>query len=290
MSTSVERTRVAGRDGGKALSIGLRRQPWVRHTVYWLGVAVALLHMAMNYSTWLSTQWQATLHFIGLGLMCVLLYPARRNEKAAASRAWLVFDLLFGVAVVVATTWLIAAEDAIYQRGVYMSAGEQLMALVTIVGAIEFTRRTTGWIIPLLIVLAAFLPALLYFLSVAFFVRIEAKRLNFAVEVRDEQPGMWQIMRQGGLVFVLPISVLITLLVIGFTPTYAAGLAIVTVVLSSWLTPRRMGLGAILDALALGSRNMITTGLLLVAVNCYLNMQTHVQRGLIIRVSGRFIF
>lgn len=436
MSTSVERTRVAGRDGGKALSIGLRRQPWVRHTVYWLGVAVALLHMAMNYSTWLSTQWQATLHFIGLGLMCVLLYPARRNEKAAASRAWLVFDLLFGVAVVAATTWLIAAEDAIYQRGVYMSAGEQLMALVTIVGAIEFTRRTTGWVIPLLIVLAlsyvvwwgrwldnvfrfgglsvetllfrsifgddalfgsiaqislsfvfmfilfgaflvrsgagdfviamsnalagrvvggpglvavissgltgtisgssiantvstgvitipmmiragfparfaagvesaastggqlmppimgagafvmasytqipysqivlvAFLPALLYFLSVAFFVRIEAKRLNFAVEVRNEQSGMWQIMRQGGLVFVLPISVLITLLVIGFTPTYAAGLAIVTVVLSSWLTPRRMGLRAILDALALGSRNMITTGLLLVAVGLVVNV------------------
>ena len=54
----------------------------------------------------------------------------------------------------------------------------------------------------------------------------------------------------------------ITLLVLGFTPTYAAGIAILSVIGASWLTPRRMNLKAITDALALGSRNMITTGLM----------------------------
>jgi len=79
-------------------------------------------------------------------------------------------------------------------------------------------------------------------------------------------------MRDGGIVFVVPITVLITLLVLGFTPTYAAGVSILAVVGASWLTPRPMGPGAILDALALGSRNMITTGLLLVAVGLIVNV------------------
>jgi TRAP transporter 4TM/12TM fusion protein len=69
-----------------------------------------------------------------------------------------------------------------------------------------------------------------------------------------------------GLPFLLPFASLVSLLVMGFTPTYAAGVAIVVVVLSSHLTRHhRMGGKALVEALALGSRNMIVTGLLLVA-------------------------
>ncbi|MGB5198430.1 MAG: TRAP transporter large permease subunit, partial [Sedimenticolaceae bacterium] len=122
------------------------------------------------------------------------------------------------------------------------------------------------------IVVVSFLPALLYFLSVAFFVRLEAKRLGFTIEEPAERTSFLQIMKEGGVVFVLPITGLIFMLVSGFTPTYAAGVAILTVIGASWLTPRRMGLRAIVDALALGSRNMITTGLLLVAVGLVVNV------------------
>ena len=52
----------------------------------------------------------------------------------------------------------------------------------------------------------------------------------------------------------------------------AAGVAILAVVAASWLTPRKMGPRAVLDALALGSRNMITTGLLLVVVGLIVNV------------------
>ena len=54
--------------------------------------------------------------------------------------------------------------------------------------------------------------------------------------------------------------------------TFLAGIAILSVIGASWLTPRRMNLKAITDALALGSRNMITTGLLLVAVGLVVNV------------------
>ncbi len=426
------------RNHSSRLDVGLRQGPRVRALVYGLGAALALLHLVMNFTTWFSTQWQATIHFTGLGVLALLLYPPLRREALARSRWVLALDMAFGALVVGATLWLIASEDAIYARGVELTGTEQVLAVITIVGAVELVRRTTGWIIPLLIVVAlsyvlwwgglidgvmrfaglsvqtvlfrsifgddalfgslaqisvsfvflfilfgaflvrsgagdfvvamaralagrivggpglvavvssgltgtisgsaiantvstgvitipmmiragfpprfaaaveaaastggqlmppimgagafvmasytqipygqivlvAALPALLYFLSVAFFVRIEAKRLGFQ---RDGgQPadgeGLRTILRNGGLVFVVPIGVLIGMLVAGFTPTYAAGVAILAVVGASWLTPRRMGPRAIFDALALGSRNMITTGLLLVAVGLVVNV------------------
>ncbi len=418
------------------LEAGLREQAWVRQLVYWLGAAVALLHLVMNFTTIFSTQWQSTLHFLGLGMLAMLLYPPLRNARLAASRSMLVIDLLIGVCFVAATVWIVAAEDAIYARGVNMTGWEQVLAVVTIIAAIELTRRTTGLVIPVLIVIAltyvvgwgatldnvfrfaglsnetllfrsiygddalfgsiaqisvsfvfmfilfgaflvrsgagdfviamaravagrvvggpglvavvssgltgtisgssiantvstgvitiplmkragfparfaagveaaastggqlmppimgagafvmasytqipythivvvSVLPSLLYFLSVAFFVRLEAKRLGFKAEGEDQPERLGQVMREGGIVFILPITVLIVTLVAGFTPTYAAGVAILTVIGASWLTPRRMGPRAILDALALGSRNMVSTGLLLVAVGLVVNV------------------
>ena len=56
------------------------------------------------------------------------------------------------------------------------------------------------------------------------------------------------------------------MLVTGFTPTYAAAFAIVAVVVSSWLTPNKMGPKAIIEALALGTRNMVSTAILLISV------------------------
>ncbi len=426
-------TETAHSASGQALEAGLRQQKLLRRVVYWLGVAVALLHLVMNYSTWFPTQWQAVLHYVGLGTMAVLLYPMAGRGQ---SRGMLWLDVLFGCVVLGSTVLVVSAEDAIYARGVTMTAFEMALALVAIGGAIELTRRTTGWVIPLLIllslsyvslwgdwldnifrfaglsvetllfrsifgddalfgsiaqisvsfvfmfilfgaflvrsgagdfviamsnalagrivggpglvavissgltgtisgsaiantvstgvvtipmmkragfparfaagvesaastggqlmppimgagafvmasytqipytdiVLVAFLPALLYFLSVAFFVRIEAKRLGFQPQPQEDDKSFRQVLREGGLVFVTPISTLIALLVAGFTPTYAAGFAILTVIGASWLTPRPMGLGAIADALALGSRNMITTGLLLVAVGLVVNV------------------
>ena len=45
-------------------------------------------------------------------------------------------------------------EDAIYDRGVHLSKPEWVAGILLIFGAIEFTRRTTGLIIPVLIILA----------------------------------------------------------------------------------------------------------------------------------------
>ncbi|GAB6054260.1 TRAP transporter permease [Magnetospira thiophila] len=149
------------------------------------------------------------------------------------------------------------------------STGGQLMP--PIMGAGAFVMATTTQISYNTIVLVSILPAILYFATVAFFVRIEARRSQ-ATLVDDEQVSLMQIMRQGGLSFVIPVAVLIGLLIYGFTPTYAAGLSIVAVILASWLGPNRMGPIAIIEALALGARNMVMTAVLLCAVGLIVNV------------------
>ncbi len=151
------------------------------------------------------------------------------------------------------------------------STGGQLMPPV--MGAGAFLMANFTGLSYLSIVAAAFLPALLYFLSLAFFVRIRASKLGLVPMVesaRKEQAGS----TRHGWALLLPLLGLIALLIAGFTPVFAAGLAIMAVIACSWLTPQRMGLIAIIEALAMGSRNMVTTAMLLVAVGLVVNVMT----------------
>ena len=143
------------------------------------------------------------------------------------------------------------------------STGGQLMPPIMGAGAFVMANLTE---IPYFdIVAVAFLPAVMYFLGIGFNVRIMARKHNLR-PVDEDVPSVWQVLKGGGLAFLLPIGVLIGLLIAGFTPTYAACFAIVAVIASSWLTPIKMGPRLVLEALALGARNMILTAILLVAV------------------------
>ncbi|MCC2113171.1 MAG: TRAP transporter fused permease subunit, partial [Hyphomicrobiales bacterium] len=149
------------------------------------------------------------------------------------------------------------------------STGGQLMPPIMGAGAFVMANYTQ---IPYeKIVAVAALPALLYFLSVAFFVRIEAKRQGLRA-MEAEGPSLGAALKSGGASFIIPITVLIGLLVTGFTPTYAAVVGILAVIVSSWLTANPMGPKAVLEALALGARNMIMTAVLLCAVGLIVNV------------------
>lgn len=149
------------------------------------------------------------------------------------------------------------------------STGGQLMP--PIMGAGAFVMASYTQIAYETIVAVAALPALLYFASVAMFVRIEAKRQGLtATNARDITLG--QAIKTRGASFIIPIAVLITMLVVGFTPTYAAVTGIVAVVVSSWLTKQPMGVRAIIEALVLGTKNMVMTAVLLCAVGLIINV------------------
>ena len=149
------------------------------------------------------------------------------------------------------------------------STGGQLMP--PIMGAGAFVMASFTQIPYEHIVVVAALPALLYFLSVAFFVRIEARRLDLQ-PMPSEGRTLWTALKEGGASFIIPIALLIALLVSGFTPTYAAVIGILAVIASSWLTKRPMGLKAVLEALEMGARNMITSAILLCSVGLVVNV------------------
>ncbi len=151
------------------------------------------------------------------------------------------------------------------------STGGQIMP--PIMGAGAFVMASFTQISYETIVAVAALPALLYFLSVAFFVRIEAKRLNLQPMPSNGQT-LGAAFRKGGASFILPIGLLIGLLVSGFTPTYAAVIGIIAVIASSWLTQNPMGPRAVIEALALGTKNMVLTAVLLCAVGLVVNVIT----------------
>lgn len=149
------------------------------------------------------------------------------------------------------------------------STGGQLMP--PIMGAGAFVMSTFTQIPYEKIVAVAALPALLYFLSVAFFVRIEARRLNLPPMPSDGET-LGSAFRKGGVSFVIPIAGLIAMLVSGFTPTYAAVFGIVAVIASSWLTQNPMGPKAVFEALVMGAKGMMMTAVLLCTVGIVVNV------------------
>ncbi|KJY75189.1 TRAP transporter permease [Vibrio nigripulchritudo] len=148
------------------------------------------------------------------------------------------------------------------------STGGQLMPPVMGAGAFIMASYTQ---IPYVdIVAVSIVPAMIYFLSVAFFVRIEAKRSGVHQVDSNSEPVLKVL--ASGWHYLIPLVVLVYLLVSGFTPTYAAGISIVSVVVASWLSPNKMGIKAIFEALAQGSRNMATTAVLLTGIGLVINV------------------
>ena len=142
------------------------------------------------------------------------------------------------------------------------STGGQIMPPIMGAGAFIMAQITN---IPFVtIVTVSILPAILYFASISFYIHIHAKENNIKGE--NNNIKILPLLREG-FHFIIPLSTLVGLLIYGYSPTYAASIAIVTIVLASYLTKnKRMGVKEILEALALGSQNMVVTGVLLIAV------------------------
>jgi len=144
------------------------------------------------------------------------------------------------------------------------STGGQIMPPIMGAGAFIMAEWTQT---PYTVIIAiAFLPAIMYFATVGFYVYQTAKKYNLASDTTIETDPLITILREG-VHFFIPIIVLIGMLAAGYTPTYSAGYSIVAVILSSYLSKNhKMKLFDILDSLALGAKNMVMVGVLLVGV------------------------
>jgi TRAP transporter 4TM/12TM fusion protein len=150
------------------------------------------------------------------------------------------------------------------------STGGQMMPPIMGAGAfvmVSFTGIDYGTI-----VVVSIIPAILYFLSVAFMVRVEAMKHNIETEdvAAVDRAKLWG----GALNFLLPLAVMTWLLVSGRTPAFAACVAIGTLIAVSFVTPNRMMPKKIVQALMLGIKTSIMTAVLLVTVGLINNAVT----------------
>ncbi len=123
-----------------------------------------------------------------------------------------------------------------------MGAGAFIMAEIT---GIPYTE----------LVIAALIPAALYFISIYFMVDFEARRLKMRGMTEDEVPKFRKLAKQAFLF--LPILMLIGSLFLGYSVIRAGTLAIASAAVVSWLTPYRMGVRQIVEALRNGSQMSI---------------------------------
>jgi TRAP transporter 4TM/12TM fusion protein len=117
--------------------------------------------------------------------------------------------------------------------------------------------------IPLIqIMLYSIAPALLYYISLYFYIDIKARKKRLAGMRRDELPIMREVLKGGGHI-ILPVFALIYLLLVKYTPFFASSVAVVLVFLVSWLRrDTRMTLRKLVVALEASARIVITVSAL----------------------------
>jgi len=191
------------------------------------------------------------------------------NKKGGAAQVAIVSSLLLGsingssVANVVTTgSFTIPLMKKIGYKPAFAGAVEAAassggMIMPPVMGTVGFIMAGFLGISYLDVIEAAFLPALLYYLSLAIMVYLQAGKDNLKPVPTEEIPKKTDVMRKYLHSF-LPLLTIITVLLLGRTATYAAFIGIAVTVVISWFRKEtRMGLKEILKALEMGAKNAL---------------------------------
>jgi len=130
------------------------------------------------------------------------------------------------------------------------------------------------------VMLAAIAPAFLYYLGLLFAVHFEAKRLGLSGLSKENIPNAMKVLKEQGHL-VIPLVVLIALMCMGYTPLYAAVIAIFATVAASWLRKdTRMTWDKIVAATVEGARGAISVGVCCVIIGVIIGTVTLTSLGL----------
>ncbi|PIE35727.1 C4-dicarboxylate ABC transporter permease [candidate division KSB3 bacterium] len=140
------------------------------------------------------------------------------------------------------------------------SSGGQIMP--PIMGASAFIIASFLGVPYKEVMISAFVPAIFFFFAIGMMVHYRAVRLDLRGMKSDEMPDKVAILKKAYLF--IPVIALIYMLLVGYTPMWAATIGILaTVLVSIPHKKHRMGIKSILDAIIFGGRNVI-----IVAVAC----------------------
>lgn len=135
------------------------------------------------------------------------------------------------------------------------STGGQIMP--PIMGAAAFLMAEMTGVPYSNIVIAAILPAALYFTGIFLMVHFEAKKLGLVGLNKDDIPGFFSLMLTRGYLL-LPLVVLVYCMMNGFTSSMSAVYAILTaIIVSMFRKDTRMSVTSFFEALENGARNTL---------------------------------
>lgn len=147
----------------------------------------------------------------------------------------------------------------------------------TFAAAVEATASTGGMIMPpimgaaafimagflgvsyTVIVIAAIIPALLYYIALIFAIDLEAKKQGMVGLSKENIPDVMSVLKSRGMLL-LPILFVILSLLIGKTAIFAGFAGIISAIIASWLTKdktNRITIPKIIDALEEGAKGCI---------------------------------
>jgi TRAP transporter 4TM/12TM fusion protein len=152
----LEEASSANRDQWLSLDTPFGSKTIAQKIVIVCAVGFALWHIATNLLINEAALWQNAIHFGGFAILCSVIFPARIFGKQSVA-----LDLLIGLLVAASASWMIASESRIYDDTLAITglswqfnAIDWIAGLILIAAAFDFSRRVSGWVIPVLIVLS----------------------------------------------------------------------------------------------------------------------------------------
>ena len=149
-----------------------------------------------------------------------------------------------------------------------------------IMGAVGFVMAEFLGLSYTVVMLAAIVPAFLYYLGLLFAVHFEARRLGLAGLSKENIPDALKVLKEQGHLMA-PLVVLIAVMFMGYTPLYAAVIAIFATIAASWLRKdTRMTWNKIVAATVEGARSAVSVGVCCVIIGVIIGTVTLTSLGL----------
>jgi TRAP transporter 4TM/12TM fusion protein len=158
------------------------------------------------------------------------------------------------------------------------STGGQLMPPIMGAGAFlmaEFTQTPYLEIIKI-----AFIPAVLYFFSVILFVHFEAQKQGIWGLPKEELPRLGETVKRG-IHFIIPVAILVTVLILNYSPMMAGFIAILAVYFTAMIRSQsRISFYTLLKTLEQGAHNAVMVAIACAAAGIIVGMVNLTGTGL----------
>jgi len=132
------------------------------------------------------------------------------------------------------------------------------------------------------VLLAAIIPAILYYLTLFMIVHFEAKKMGLSGISKENIPNAKKVLKEGGHLFI-PLVILLVMLFGGFSPLYAAIISLISVVPTAAIRKStRMSFSVVMDSIVEGAKGAISVGIACAVVGIVIATITLTSVGLII--------